>query len=233
MYLEALSVQLRSLLLGLALGTSGTMCGLVAANELPQAAPPTGSAPLAAKVVTVAIDTAPVLGSANAPLTLVEFSDFQCVFCKRFHDDVLPQLKREYIDKGLVRFVHKDLPLPFHAQAMPAALAARCSANQGGYWRFYESLFAKQSCLECQGVEGIAASSGLKKSNVVDCIKSDRFKAVVVADVKQAKALGISGTPTFVLGPSTASTVTGEVIEGVQPWPIFQKKIDSLLAKQR
>ena len=70
------------------------------------------------------------MGSNDAPLTIVEFSDFECPYCRLFHEEVLPSLKREYIDTGLVRFIHKDLPLPFHDQARPAAAAARCCLGE-------------------------------------------------------------------------------------------------------
>ena len=86
----------------------------------------------------------PALGDASAPLTIVEFSDFECSYCRRFHEQVMPQLTSKYIDTGLVR-IHKDLPLPFHPHAMPAAAAARCAGEQNRYWVLYSSLFDQQT----------------------------------------------------------------------------------------
>ena len=104
-------------------------------------------APPSAALTQAASQREPVLGDSTAPLTIVEFSDFECPCCRRFHEQVLPALKREYIDTGLVRFIHKDLPLPFHRQARPAAAAARCAGEQNRYWDLYSALFDQQTCL--------------------------------------------------------------------------------------
>ena len=188
----------------------------------------------------VSIVGAPAIGSASAPLTLVEFSDFQCPFCKQFHDVIFPQLKRDYIAKGLVRFVHKDLPLPFHSQALPAAIGARCAADQASYWRFYETLFSRQNCLECQGLIALAGQAGLKESSFANCLVSGRHRQKVLADAAEAQALAINGTPSFVLGPTRSRSangshvgqISGEVIVGSLPWPEFKRAIQAALAKK-
>ena len=113
----------------------------------------------------------PTLGSSKAPLTIVEFSDFQCPYCRHFHEQVLPPLKQEYINKGLVRFIHKDLPLPFHSQAKPAAAAARCAGEQNRYWDLYGALFDQQTCLDCKGVVRIAEELTLDTSALRACIR--------------------------------------------------------------
>ena len=108
-------------------------------------------------------------GVKQAPLTIVEFSDFQCPYCRHFHEQVLPPLKQEYINKGLVRFIHKDLPLPFHSQAKPAAAAARCAGEQNRYWDLYGALFDQQTCLDCKGVVRIAEELTLDISALQAC----------------------------------------------------------------
>ena len=175
----------------------------------------------------------PTLGSADAPVTIVEFSDFQCPYCKRFHDEVFAQLKRQYIDKGLVRFVHKDLPLPFHEQARPAAIAARCSAEQGDYWTTYEALFSKQHCLECLGADGIASAAGVNRTKLLRCQKEGRAEKTVTANLSEAELQGIRATPTFVIGPSQGGQHTGQVVEGAMPFQSFQQAIEASLHKSQ
>ena len=172
----------------------------------------------------------PVLGSKDAPVTIVEFSDFECPYCKRFHEQVLPSLQREYIDPGLVRFVHKDLPLPFHRQARPAAAAARCAGEQNRYWDLYGALFNQQSCLECKGVVEIAEELNIDSSALQACIQRDATQAVIAANLSEAKLHNILATPTFVIGPSRADGKHyGEIFEGVMPWPRFKAVIDQQL----
>ena len=120
-------------ILGIGIGTSST----VLLQQWTSTSPPMPNSraereppPPAALITELLLTGEPFMGSGNAPLTIVEFSDFECRYCRRFHEQVLPSLKREYIDTGLVRFVHKDLPLPFHDQARPAAAAARCAGEQ-------------------------------------------------------------------------------------------------------
>jgi len=173
----------------------------------------------------------PTLGSATAPVTIVEFSDFECPYCKRFHDEVFPQLKKDYIDKGLVRFVHKDLPLPFHEEAKPAAIAARCSSEQGLYWKTYEALFNKQTCLSCQGAEEIAASV-VNPQKLNECKKRGVASKAITANLSEAGLQGIRATPTFIVGPSQAETHHGTVIEGAIPWEKLKDIIDDFQPAQ-
>ena len=138
-------------LAGVALGIGGTViCERIlvrrlAAPKEPQARSiPVLTSPLL-------LQGEPALGDPSAPLTIVEFSDFECSYCRRFHEKVMPKLRHKYIATGLVRFVHKDLPLPFHPHALPAAAAARCAGEQNRYWETYDALFEQQNCLSCKG----------------------------------------------------------------------------------
>ena len=172
----------------------------------------------------------PALGDPNSPLTIVEFSDFECSFCRRFHEQVMPQLKRDYIDTGLVRFVHKDLPLPFHPHALPAAAAARCAGEQNRYWELYSILFKRQNCLGCKGVLAIAAEEELNTSQLQACMERKATLAVINANRSEASLHNISATPTFVIGPTNINeTLDGRVIEGALPWNTFQTIIDTAL----
>ena len=236
----------QSFLIGCAVGVGAVSGCLALAHGLrsyqqSKAAAEPKEAQRAPTHAVVSIAGAPAIGSASAPLTLVEFSDFQCPYCKQFHDVIFPQLKRDYIAKGLVRFVHKDLPLPFHSQAMPAAIGARCAADQTSYWHFYETLFARQSCLECQGLTGLARQAGLKQPAFSSCLVSGRHRQTVMADVREAQALAINGTPSFVLGPtrspsgqaSPGTQISGTVMMGALPWPEFRRVIQAALGQKQ
>jgi len=97
-----------------------------------------------AGAITVSVDDDPVLGNAAAPVTMIEFSDFQCPYCLRFWQETLPQIKQAYVDTGKVKFVYRDFPLSFHPGAMPAAQAANCANKQGKYWEMHDLIFKKQ-----------------------------------------------------------------------------------------
>ena len=172
----------------------------------------------------------PSMGRKDAPLTIVEFSDFECSYCRRFHQTVLPKLKQEYIEPGLVRFIHKDLPLPFHRQALPAAAAARCAGEQNKYWTTYGALFDGQSCLQCKGVIEIAREQGVDANKLQACMNRDATKALINANVSEAQLHGIRATPTFVIGPTrTDNTHRGEIVEGALPWTQFQTMLEKQL----
>lgn len=173
----------------------------------------------------------PALGQPTALLTLVEFNDYQCPYCQVFQRETFPKLKTEYIDTGKVRLIHKDLPLDFHAQALPAARAAHCAGEAGRFWDMHAALFARANCLVCEGPEGIARASGLWTPALAACLRSDRHTAGIAADLALAKSLAITGTPTFVLGLSSTEGVTeGALLVGALPWAELKQKLDALLA---
>ena len=219
-------------LAGIALGIGGTVVverlldqNLAKPSEAQVRAIPALTSPLL-------LQGEPVLGDPNAPLTIVEFSDFECSYCRRFHKQVMPQLKRDYIDTGLVRFVHKDLPLPFHPHALPAAAAARCAGEQNRYWELYSSLFDQQNCLGCKGVLAIAAEAELNTSKLQACMKRESTLALINANRSEASLHNIGATPTFVIGPTQSDgSLEGEVIEGALPWASFQSTIETALRK--
>ena len=173
----------------------------------------------------------PSLGSPKAPITIVEFSDFECPYCQRFHHETLPKLESEYINKGLVRFVHKDLPLPFHKNSTQAAKVARCSMEQDDYWLAYKALFTKQNCLNCQGALTIAQTAGLNVESLKKCLKSGEVASIVNSNVSEAKLHGIRATPTFVIGPSQGDKHHGEIVSGAMPWPKFRLLVENALSK--
>ena len=225
------------LALGLGIGSGGTVLlqqWAATATAVPHARAEQKPPPPAALTTELLLQGEPALGSSHAPLTIVEFSDFECPYCRRFNEQVLPSLKREYIDKGLVRFIHKDLPLPFHRQAKPAAAAARCAGEQNRYWDLYGALFNQQTCLECKGVVGIAEELRLDTSALQACMQREATETLIKANLSEAKLHNIRATPTFVIGPSREDGKhRGEIIEGAVPWPQFKALIDQELQAQK
>ena len=171
----------------------------------------------------------PVMGDKNAPITLVEFTDYQCPFCKRFYNNTFLELKEKYIDTGKVRLVLRDLPLPFHSQARPAAIATHCAGEQGQYWQMHDALFKNEKILKQGNFESFAEILGLDKEPFLQCMKSDRFDKDIDKDLADARKSQITGTPTFVLGKTTDNVVKGTLVTGAQPLAAFEGHIEKLL----
>ena len=224
-------------ILGIGIGTSST----VLLQQWTSTSPPMPNSraeqeppPPAALITELLLTGEPFMGSGNAPLTIVEFSDFECPYCRLFNKEVLPSLKREYIDTGLVRFIHKDLPLPFHDQARPAAAAARCAGEQNRYWDLYSALFDQQTCLECKGVVEIAKQLSLDTSKLQACMQREATNTLITANLSEAQLHNIRATPTFVIGTSRSDgTHHGDIFEGAMPWPQFKALIDQQLNAQK
>ena len=219
------------LLLGLGIGSGVTLLVQKWTSPPPAPARPKPEPPPEPKLTTdLLLEGEPRMGSDDAPLTIVEFSDFECPYCKRFHEQVLPQLKKDYVDTGLVRFVHKDLPLPFHQNAAPAAAAARCAGEQNRYWEMYGAIFDQQTCLECKGVSGIAEEQELNSEALQACMQRESTKAMVNANLSEAELHNIRATPTFVIGPTRSDgSHRGDIVEGAVPWPQFKAMLDKQL----
>jgi len=192
----------------------------------PSAAP---SAPVRASLAA-----APMLGRADAPVTLVEFSDYQCPFCQRFFVTVLPVLKKEYIDTGKVRYVFRDFPLDqLHPQARKAAEAAHCAGEEGRYWEMHEVLFRNQRALAATQLPEHARAAGVNGAKLDECLASGRYAVRVAQGVTDGSAIGVRATPTFVVGKTTAGDfVHGIPIRGAQPVEAFRRIIDQTLNEQ-
>jgi protein-disulfide isomerase len=168
------------------------------------------------------------MGADNAPVTLVEFADYQCPFCKKFHDASLPELKTKYIDTGKVRYVVRDLPLSFHAQAMPTALASRCAGAQGKFWPVFEALFSTPT-LGADTARNAAMSAGVDVPKFEQCLKDPTVKAAIEHDLSEAQRLGVDGTPGFLIATRRGDEYEGTLLLGAQPASVFAQKIDALL----
>jgi protein-disulfide isomerase len=187
-------------------------------------------APAAERVVKLPSVEAYVLGSQDAPVTLVEFTDYQCPFCSRFHTDTYPQLKRDFIDTGKVRFISRDLPLSIHKQAFPAARAARCAGEQKKFWEMRHVLSSNPKNLSESEIGRYAGNLGLDPARFQACLESTKYDTDIRRDEADARSIGISGTPAFILGGSPrGGQFEGVHISGAQPYAIFVAKINKLL----
>jgi protein-disulfide isomerase len=167
----------------------------------------------------VSIEGAPFRGAANAPVTLVEFSDFECPFCKRAHPTVT-QLLEKYA--GKVKLVYRDFPLEsIHPQARRAAEAARCAEDQGKFWDYYEVLFKESPKLSQDDLRRYAAQTALDVKKFDACVADTVHKARVQRDIDEGTRLGITGTPAFF--------INGRSITGAQPLEVFARIIDDEL----
>lgn len=192
-------------------------------------APEAQAEPTPAGPVEVDTEGAFSIGSADAPVVLVEFTDYQCPFCSRHFLETYPQIKADYVDSGKVRYVFLDFPLTsIHPQAQQAAEAARCAGDQGAYVEMHDMLFARQG--EWTGrsdaadlFTNYATDLGLDAAGFADCLDSRTHEAAVLADLEQGIRLGVDGTPAFFLN--------GNFLSGAQPYEVFQNTIEALLAE--
>ncbi|GHG91175.1 thioredoxin domain-containing protein [Comamonas sp. JC664] len=177
-------------------------------------------APAEPPVQKVDVGNAPVKGQKNAPITIVAFSDFECPFCSRVVP-TLKQLEDQYGAKIKVAF--KNQPLPFHANAKPAAAAALAAHEQGKFWEYHDKLFANQRALDRASLEKYAQELGLNMDKFKAALDQGKFNAQIEADMAQASSLGANGTPTFF--------INGRTLIGAQPVDAFKRVIDEELKK--
>jgi protein-disulfide isomerase len=206
---------------------SGTPRGQVYAaltqNGLEKAAappppPPSRGEPDANTRFRAEIKGAPVKGAKDAPVTIVQFSDYQCPFCSRV-EPTIAQVMDTY--KGKVRVVWRDLPLPFHPNAMPAAIAARAAGDQGKYWEMHDKIFANQQQMDRATYEKYAQELGLNMGKFKAALDANKGKELIEADATAGGKIGARGTPAFF--------INGKFLSGAQPFDQFKAKIDEEL----
>ena len=188
----------------------------------------------AAAPVKISIDDDPIIGDPNAPITIVEFSDFQCPFCARFHVQTLPAIIEEYIEQGKVKLVFRDFPIQsIHPNALPASVAAECANEQGKFKEMHDVLFEKQN--EWNRIETVQALSlfsqysadiGMGQEEFDSCLTSGKYIEEIQNDLNDGRDYGISGTPGFFIGNDKIGYVE---LKGAQPFESFKKIIDAQL----
>ena len=168
------------------------------------------------------VDDDPVLGNKNAPLTIVELSDFQCPFCKRARDDAIVQIEEQYVKTGKVKLVYRDFPLSsIHPMAQKAAEASECADDQGKFWEYHDIIFENQESLSLASLKQWAATLELDTTTFNNCLDSGKQAGEVANDLSDASAAGGRGTPYFIVG--------NQPLSGAQPFAAFQQAIESQL----
>jgi protein-disulfide isomerase len=198
------------------------------------------AAPQAARGPTFAptdtqLGNVPYRGDKDAPVTLIEFSDYQCPYCKRHATQVMPTLLSTYVDTGKLRYIMRENPIEnLHARAIPASEAALCAGAQDKYWEMHDALFNDQKANTDENFQQMAANLGLDTTAFAECMSTDQFIEQIRADMTEGRRLGVSGTPSFVLGltdPEDSSKVhLTKFIRGAQSLQSFSAAVDELLA---
>jgi protein-disulfide isomerase len=181
------------------------------------------------------IDTlgAPEKGNARATVAMIEFSDFQCPYCKRHIDVTLPRIEKKYIDSGRIRYVFMDFPLQeIHPLALNAAEAAHCAAEQKQYWKMHDRLFANQDKLKPDDLVAHAKALGLDGRRFEACLDSDKYEERIKASIALGEKLGIDGTPAIALGRNRNGKIEAvRLIVGSLPFEAIEAEVDKLLAE--
>jgi protein-disulfide isomerase len=182
---------------------------------------------------TLPVDGASFLGNARAPVTLVEFTDYQCPFCGRYARETFPQIERDYVKTGKVKYVMRDFPIAaLHPQAFKGHEAARCAGDQGKLWEMHRRLFADQKAMGPAELEAHAQAVGLDLARFRQCLDGGKYAAAVRGDLEEGNKAGVSGTPTFLIGLTDLKEPVikvSRVLTGAQPYERFKEAIDALL----
>lgn len=180
--------------------------------------------------VKVSLSGGAMLGDEKAKFAIIEFSDFQCPFCARFHKQTFPAIKKDYIDTGKFKYVLKDYPLGFHAKAFDAAIAARCADEQNAYWEMKKSLFENQRNLNNELYIKLAKASKLDMKKFEACLVDPKQKEKIDKSILEGQSLAVNGTPHFFIGKiENGQIVNAKRVAGAQPYSSFLRVIKSLL----
>ncbi len=182
----------------------------------------------------ISIDDDPMRGNPDAVITIIEFSDFQCPFCAKFHEDTLPQLEQNYISTGKVNFVYRDFPIQStHPSAVPAALSAECADDQGKFWEMHDIIFENQRVWQGLQVQqsmslfrDYAMEIGLNIDEFDSCMSSGKYTEEIQNDLNDGRNYGVTGTPGFFVGNEEIGFTK---LIGAQPFSSFQRVIDGQL----
>ena len=182
----------------------------------------------------ISADNDPIIGNPDAPITIIEFSDFQCPFCARFHIQTLPTIMEEYIEKDTVKLVFRDFPIQsIHPNAVPASVAAECANEQGKFKQMHDILFEKQN--EWSNLETVYAIElfnqyseqiNLEQEQFSSCLSTAKYVKEIQNDLNDGRTYGVTGTPGFFIGNQEMGFVE---LKGAQPFESFKKVIDRQL----
>ena len=171
------------------------------------------------------------MGKVDAPLVFVEYTDFECPFCQRYHLDAFEQVKKEWVDTGKVRYFSRDFPLDFHPNARRAALAARCAGDQGKYWELRNTMIKNADQLAGDRIVAYAKGVGLDVPKFEACLGSDFYKPAIDKDIAEGTKAGVTGTPSFVVGRVDKGRLVGLRLVGAMPYAQIEAKIREVMDK--
>lgn len=220
---------MRPIILVLAVLVAGNACSK--GNAEPAKAPPiptTASTAVSGRDPEVeAADRGRILGATTAPVWMLVISDFQCPYCKTWHDNSFAEIKKNYVDTGKLRVAYVNFPLRIHPNAIPAANAAMCASAQGKFWETQDKIFNSQEKWKDASnpsafFDSLAVSTGVDAAKQKACSSGGKMKALVDADLERYSRVGVQSTPTFYIG--------SRILLGAQPTPEFRRVIDSVLA---
>ena len=224
---------MQMLLLAVVLGCAAA-CATPDSSPAGERTPPAAvasSAAVSADSLVALADRSRILGDSTAPLWVLIVSDFQCPYCKVWHDETYPALKREFVDRGQIRLAYINLPLPQHQHARPTAELALCAGAQGRFWEYHDAIFdtqAEWSTLPAGTpyFDGLAARAGVDLARLQACMRSRTMAPLVQADYQRGVDAKVRSTPTFMIGDHTR-------LEGAQPIQQFREAIASALTSRR
>lgn len=182
---------------------------------------PTGQVVADTNIVEVDVDDDAIKGDEDAKVTIIEFSEFQCPFCKKYYDEAYGKIIEEYVDTGKVRYVFRDFPLSFHANAQKASEAAECAHEQDKFWEYHDKLFKNQQSLDVDSLKKYAKDLGLDEDKFNACLDSGKYEQEVKDDFNDGVNYGVQGTPSFF--------INGKLIAGAQPFENFKVIIEEEL----
>ncbi|GAA5645125.1 DsbA family protein [Vibrio proteolyticus] len=175
----------------------------------------------------------PSMGETSAKIAIIEFSDFQCPYCKRYVDQTFAKIKDNYIDSGKLRYLARDFPLKFHPQAKSAAVAAVCSFQQNAYWPMRDSLFANVRQLGDELYQKAAGELSLDMTKFTACLSDPKVVEKINEDITLATSLGVRGTPSFLIGRiENNEMVEPKLVVGAQDYRVFSALFEQLLAEE-
>jgi len=189
-----------------------------------------GAAGQNAQPVRMSLDTTglPAIGAVSARFVIVEFTDYECPFCRQFHQLTYADLKQQYIDTGTVRFYSVNFPLEKHARALTVAQATQCAHDQRVFFALQDQIFANPERLDNGTMLAYAARIKMDQLLFRQCLESGKYISQIQQSVKSYLEKGVQGTPSFLVGKNTGTTIDGELITGAVPFGIFQKKLKEI-----
>ncbi len=174
--------------------------------------------------VDVNLDDDAIKGDKDAPVTILEFTDYQCPYCERYFTEAYGQIMKNYVDTGKVKYVVRDFPLPFHENALPAANSAECLREQTDdetFFKYHDLLFQNQSTLSVENYKKWATDFKVDQAKFDSCVDENKFKDEIEADLAEGQSYGVQGTPAFF--------INGMPLSGAQPYAAFEAAIDQAL----